>query len=141
MHCMDSISNPWWLGGNICTGAPTGADIAMRLGARVWVSAHDGEKNVKGLATTMLRTRRYAREEVEEVIGPRGVRGAGPGVGTEVLRLGSGEEVAVAGDGMLWLGSDGVEEKSNATLSKEKEMRTLTLGELLPPTIEVSMTR
>lgn len=44
LHCMDSISNPWWLGGNICAGVPYGAEIASKLGARLWISAHDGEK-------------------------------------------------------------------------------------------------
>ncbi|KAI4868621.1 hypothetical protein F4820DRAFT_115999 [Hypoxylon rubiginosum] len=119
LHCMDSISNPWWLGGNICAGVPTGAEIATRLGARVWISAHDGEKDVRGLATGMLKTRRWKREEVEEALGPRiemskpgegklGHRrnassGSGNGgVTTEVLRLGSGGEVIVNGNGLLW---------------------------------------
>ncbi|KAK7952023.1 uncharacterized protein PG986_007751 [Apiospora aurea] len=48
LHCMDSISNPWWLGGNICAGLPAGAEIARRLCARVWLSAHDGDKTVRG---------------------------------------------------------------------------------------------
>ncbi|KAI0136439.1 hypothetical protein BJ170DRAFT_12465 [Xylariales sp. AK1849] len=123
LHCMDSISNPWWLGGNISAGVPAGAEIALKLGARVWVSAHDGEKDVRGLATGMLRTRKWRREEVMEVVSPRfgagnGVaKGFGDGNGygtkvTEVLRLGSGEEVVVCGDGMVL---------SSAKVGKEEE--------------------
>ncbi|KAI1096080.1 hypothetical protein F5B19DRAFT_218299 [Rostrohypoxylon terebratum] len=116
LHCMDSISNPWWLGGNICAGVSTGAEIATRLGARVWVSAHDGEKDVRGLATGMLKTRRWNRDEVETALSPhynkkssekpaharKGSNGSIGGVSTEILRLNSGGEVAVSGSGMLW---------------------------------------
>ncbi|XDG06671.1 hypothetical protein ABKA04_006286 [Annulohypoxylon sp. FPYF3050] len=116
LHCMDSISNPWWLGGNICAGVPTGAEIATRLGARVWVSAHDGEKDVRGLATGMLKTRRWNRDEVETALSPyynkksgekptharKGSNGSIGGVSTEILRLSSGDEVVVSGSGMLW---------------------------------------
>ncbi|KAK8095536.1 hypothetical protein PG999_013558 [Apiospora kogelbergensis] len=70
LHCMDSISNPWWLGGNICAGLPAGAEIARRLCARVWLSAHDGDKDVRGLATGLLKTRKYGRDEVLEVVSP-----------------------------------------------------------------------
>ncbi|KAK6865926.1 hypothetical protein PG995_002454 [Apiospora arundinis] len=70
LHCMDSISNPWWLGGNICAGLPAGAEIARRLCARVWLSAHDGDKDVRGLATGLLKTRKYRRDEVLEVVSP-----------------------------------------------------------------------
>ncbi|KAL1879145.1 hypothetical protein VTK73DRAFT_7264 [Phialemonium thermophilum] len=64
LHCFDNVSNPWWLGGSVLLGAPTGAEIATRLGAKVWISAHDGEKHVRGLATGWLRTRKWRREEV-----------------------------------------------------------------------------
>ncbi|KAI1107883.1 hypothetical protein F4804DRAFT_296237 [Jackrogersella minutella] len=121
LHCMDSISNPWWLGGNICAGVPTGAEIATRLGARVWISAHDGEKDVRGLATGMLKTRRWNREEVEGALGPHEVgkpgekagharkisNGSIGGVNTEIMRLGSGDEVVVSGSGMLWASENG----------------------------------
>ncbi|KAK8056851.1 hypothetical protein PG993_002078 [Apiospora rasikravindrae] len=70
LHCMDSISNPWWLGGNICAGLPAGAEIARRLCARVWLSAHDGDKDVRGLATGLLKTRKYGRDEVLDVVCP-----------------------------------------------------------------------
>ncbi|KAI1806459.1 hypothetical protein F4811DRAFT_569046 [Daldinia bambusicola] len=119
LHCMDSVSNPWWLGGNISAGVPAGAEIATRLGARVWLSAHDGEKEVRGLATGLLKTRRWRREEVEGALdageGRRSSGGkekmgharkcsssSGGGISTEIMRLGSGEEVVVSGNGSLW---------------------------------------
>lgn len=68
LHCFDSVSNPWWLGGHVLLGAPAGREIAVRLGARVWVSCHDGAKEVKGLATGWLRTRRWEREVVQRGI-------------------------------------------------------------------------
>ncbi|KAM7197622.1 beta-lactamase superfamily protein [Naviculisporaceae sp. PSN 640] len=64
LHCFDSVSNPWWLGGNILLGAPAGMEIASKLGARAWISTHDGEKVVKGIATGFLRTRKWREEDV-----------------------------------------------------------------------------
>ncbi|KAK8083122.1 hypothetical protein PG996_001903 [Apiospora saccharicola] len=82
LHCMDSISNPWWLGGNICAGLPAGAEIARRLCARVWLSAHDGDKDVKGLATGLLKTRKYGRDEVLDVVSPGDRDGCGSSSGS-----------------------------------------------------------
>ncbi|KAI5866434.1 hypothetical protein GGS23DRAFT_271404 [Durotheca rogersii] len=137
LHCIDTLANPWWLGGNVCAGAPAGAETATRLGARVWIGAHDGIKDVRGLGTSLLRTRRFAREEVESALqrtmmttttttgrnsshsrekgewkggekkrASRGTTGSSTGsrggaVGTEVLRLGSGDGVLVSGTGAL----------------------------------------
>lgn len=87
LHCMDSVASPpllsigqWFssnnvIKGDICAGTPTGAEIAGRLAARVWVSAHDrgGERNEAHslVAGGMLRTRtrRFARDEVLRDIG------------------------------------------------------------------------
>lgn len=91
LHCLDTVSNPRWLGGNISAGAPAGREAAARLGARVWVGAHDGDKEVGGLMTRMLKVRRYERGEVQ-----RGLRAGRDGCGgTEVLVLGVGEGVRV----------------------------------------------
>lgn len=99
LHCFDSVSNPWWLGGNISAGAPAGQETAMKLGARAWVSAHDGDKDVDGLMTKMLRARRYAREEVQRGLTPSGKGGVGVRE-TEVLMLGVGEGISVNGGGV-----------------------------------------
>ncbi|KAI1382324.1 hypothetical protein F4677DRAFT_401649 [Hypoxylon crocopeplum] len=147
LHCMDSISNPWWLGGNICAGVPTGAEIATRLGARVWISAHDGEKDVRGLATGMLKTRRWRREEVEGALEPRAAAMSGEGklgharkssngsngaVSTEIMRLGSGDEVIVSGHGMLWCSSENGEDRwaVNHRSAKDKTQSRLKLVDL-----------
>ena len=79
LHCFDSVSNPWWLGGNILLGAPAGTETAGRLGARAWISAHDGDKEVRGIATGLLKTRKWQREEV--------VGGLVRGLGDSRLRL------------------------------------------------------
>ncbi|KAI0864196.1 hypothetical protein F4860DRAFT_529728 [Xylaria cubensis] len=119
LHCMDSISNPWWLGGNICAGVPYGAEIASKLGARLWISAHDGEKDVQGLATGLLKIRRWKDEDIRGVLEngfdgpPNGQKGGDINVQekprsprrggcTEILRLDSGEEILVSGTGRLW---------------------------------------
>ncbi|KAI1127913.1 hypothetical protein F5Y10DRAFT_277757 [Nemania abortiva] len=118
LHCMDSISNPWWLGGNICAGVPYGAEIASKLGARLWISAHDGEKDVRGLATGLLKTHRWRDEEIESAL-QSGLGSVGDGrklgqdsghektrsvrkPNTEILRLKCGEEILVSGTGQLW---------------------------------------
>lgn len=125
LHCFDSISNPWWLGGEILLGAPAGTVTAARLGARVWISAHDGDKEVKGLANGLLKTRKWSREEVaaelgfeagleeldgrqqEKTSGGGGekMKGGGKkevrdGKGTEVIVLGIGDEVVLDSDGV-----------------------------------------
>lgn len=120
---MDSISNPWWLGGNICSGTLTGAEIANKLGAWVWISAHDAAKDVRGLGTGLLKTRKWERDEIVGIVSPgvkpnNGPNAEGEGATkpvqtgslglatgadkcTEILRLDSGEEVLVTGEGMV----------------------------------------
>jgi hypothetical protein len=107
LHCFDAISNPWWLGGNICAGMPAGQETASALGARAWVSTHDGDKDVRGLVTRMLKTRKFTIEEVVEVVSPRVAvmpnkeKKMKPGSkNTEVLVLGIGEEVALTSEGV-----------------------------------------
>lgn len=73
LHCFDSVSSPWWRGGNVLLGAPAGKEIAVRLGAMCWVSCHDGEKDAKGSATGWLKTRtRWGRYGVERVLASEG---------------------------------------------------------------------
>lgn len=68
LHCFDRVRNPWWLGGDVLLGAPAGRDIAVRLGARCWVSCHDGDKDVRGLATGWVRTWRWDRDTLERAV-------------------------------------------------------------------------
>lgn len=107
LHCFDTVSNPWWLGGNISAGMPAGQETAAALGARAWVSTHDGDKDVKGVVTKMLKTKKYTRKQIassssDRRPGGRSEQGrvADGSKGTEVLVLGVGEEVAMTSEGV-----------------------------------------
>lgn len=73
-HSFNVLSNPWYLGGNIAAGTPGGIDIARKLFPRVWISAHDEEKDNRGMSVKSLKTKRYAVEDVraslDEALGP-----------------------------------------------------------------------
>ncbi|KAK3937113.1 hypothetical protein QBC46DRAFT_393514 [Diplogelasinospora grovesii] len=111
LHCFDSVTTPWWLGGNVLLGAPAGTETAGRLGAKAWISAHDGDKEVKGLTAVFLRTRKWRREDVLGELNagqtqkdgsdpPTNTATEKPSKGTEVFALGSGEEVILTNDGV-----------------------------------------
>ncbi|RYP91695.1 hypothetical protein DL770_002136 [Monosporascus sp. CRB-9-2] len=119
LHPMDHVAarpHPrWWRwpllssgggGGDFRgTGAGgAGAEIAARLGARVWVGAHDGDgggdREVRGLLAAEDATDADDRETRR----PAHRLSAGVGA-TEVMRLGSGEEVSVCADRVLWSSS------------------------------------
>lgn len=68
LHCFDAVRNPWWLGGDVVLGAPAGRDIAVKLHARCWLSCHDGDKDVRGLATGWVKTRRWDRDVLERAV-------------------------------------------------------------------------
>ncbi|KAI0539288.1 hypothetical protein GGR58DRAFT_512493 [Xylaria digitata] len=146
LHCMDSISNPWWLGGNICAGVPYGAETASKLGARLWISAHDGEKDVRGLATGLLKTRRWRDEEIENALkyGNGGLgncqrtdqdKDVGKG-DTKILRLECGEEILVSGTGMLWRtisSSHGIQPNDAMSPKKPSIYKVLRTKDLIKP--------
>ncbi|EKD19290.1 uncharacterized protein L3040_009270 [Drepanopeziza brunnea f. sp. 'multigermtubi'] len=92
LHCFHRIQNSWYLGGNICSGLPGGIEVAQKLRAQVWISAHDGEKDVRGLANRNLVVQRFEREEVEKEVSPRGDKFPNSS-GTEAVVLGVGEEM------------------------------------------------
>ena len=118
LHCFDSVSNPWWLGGKIILGAPAGVEIATRLGARAWFSAHDGDKDVKGVFTGALHTTRFNAEDVlgqlysqletaiRETMGSSkssdtSIMSGKPGRQlTEVRALAIGEEISLTSEGL-----------------------------------------
>ncbi|KAI9803878.1 MAG: hypothetical protein M1825_001758 [Sarcosagium campestre] len=68
LHSFDHVQNPWYLGGNISAGVPGGLRIAQSLLARCWISAHDEEKEVGGISTKSCCTRKYKREEVQNLL-------------------------------------------------------------------------
>jgi hypothetical protein len=96
LHCFDRVTNAWYLGGNICTGFPGGLEIAQNLCARAWISAHDGDKDTKGLATTKIVIKKYGREEVESIVSPRSEKFPHKRTGTEAVVLKSGEEIRLS---------------------------------------------
>jgi hypothetical protein len=84
------------LGGNICSGFPGGLEIAQNLCARAWISAHDGDKDTKGIATKKIVVKKYDREEVESVISPRSEKFPNKRTGTEAVVLKPGEEIQLS---------------------------------------------
>ncbi|RYP78513.1 hypothetical protein DL771_000466 [Monosporascus sp. 5C6A] len=154
LHPMDHVATRphprWWrwpllssggAGANFCgAGAGgAGAEIAARLGARVWVGAQDGDgdREVRGLLTTgVLRARRRARDDVPHTVGaaedatdaddqetrqPAHPLSAVAGA-TEVIRLGSGEEVSVCADRVLWSSSPAPGDGSGGGGEREREL-------------------
>jgi len=97
IHCVDGIANPWYLGGTICSGSPSGIQIAKALGAEVWVGAHDEEKVNTGLSLKLTFTK-YDRAEIREMIAAVDVEelveGRRAGV-TELVELDPGQEICV----------------------------------------------
>jgi hypothetical protein len=93
LHCFDKVQSAWWLGGNICSGFPGGREIAENLCARAWISAHDGDKELKGFASSKLVVEKYEREDVESVISPRSEKFPNRRIGTEAVVLDVGEEI------------------------------------------------
>ncbi|KAK8226012.1 hypothetical protein IWZ00DRAFT_446845 [Phyllosticta capitalensis] len=97
LHAFDRVDNPWFLGGNISTGAEGGgADIAKRLMARAWVAAHDGDKRNRGVGVSMVKTRKMGVEDVRRAMVVN-AEGEVKKVPTRIQRLDSGDELRVKG--------------------------------------------
>jgi hypothetical protein len=96
LHSFDRVQNSWFLGGNICSGFPGGLKIAQNLCARAWISAHDGEKEIRGIANGNVAIRKFEREEVESVVSPMSAKFPGRRTGTEAIVLGVGEEIRLS---------------------------------------------
>ena len=83
------------MGGNICSGFPGGLEIAQNLCAKVWISAHDGDKESKGFANNKITIQKFPREEVESVVSPRSEKFPRRKIGTEAVILAAGEEISL----------------------------------------------
>ncbi|KAK1541823.1 hypothetical protein CPAR01_05210 [Colletotrichum paranaense] len=147
LHCFDTVSNPWWLGGNISAGMPAGQETAAALGARAWVSTHDGDKDVRGLVTKMLRTKKYTEKQVthhssssssgerkrgdrldRERASDQDKRDKAKGSkSTDVLVLGVGEEVAMTREG-VWNVEPGARVLSSPPPSSSSSLSKSLLG-------------
>lgn len=110
LHCFDTVSQPWWLGGNV-SGLHDGQDIVAKLGARAWISMYDGEKRTRGLAKRLTRRTKYNIDEVREIVNrttdnladSRKADSTHSGKidrQTEVMALKIGEEVALTSEGV-----------------------------------------
>lgn len=77
----------------------------------MWISAHDGDKEVKGLATKFLETKKWMADDLGRQLaedkedGDRSaaavIDGSRPWKGTTVLNLGVGEEVMLDHEGIV----------------------------------------
>lgn len=74
----------------MCKGAPGGVEIVKGVEVSHWISAHDGEKEVKGWATKWTKQRKYEVGEVVRMLeGGKGKEGRGKE--TEVCVVECGE--------------------------------------------------
>ncbi|KAK4992840.1 hypothetical protein LTR66_006179 [Elasticomyces elasticus] len=105
-HSMTREENPWYLGGVVAAGAPGGMELARKLETRYWISAHDEDKDNRGLATTKIKTVRYNVQETRRMLEEaerkeREARQAGADESvkapcrTEVIALETGEEARI----------------------------------------------
>ncbi|KAL9095509.1 MAG: hypothetical protein Q9165_002380 [Trypethelium subeluteriae] len=68
MHAFDRVENPWYLGGLVAAGAPAGIELARSLYAKYWISAHDEDKDNRGMATKKVKRRPYTVDEIEGLL-------------------------------------------------------------------------
>lgn len=95
----------------------------------MWISAHDGDKEVKGLATGFLRTRKWAADELGRQLAEDGEESevtAGRRKGTEVLALGIGEEVLLDCEGVC----DGGKREGGQDLEREMAWGEKDVGQV-----------
>lgn len=91
IHSFDRVENPWYLGGTISAGSPGGLQIARNLYAQAWISAHDADKNTRGLSVKQIRIGKYAIEEIKRMW-QEGEEEKTKTVLTKLVALASGEE-------------------------------------------------
>ena len=72
----------------------TGVEIAQKLQARVWISTHDGDKEVTGASVRQLKIKKHERAEVESVVSPVRDRFEGEPL-TRAVVLDVGEEITL----------------------------------------------
>jgi len=98
LHPFTRTSNPWYLGGTITAGAEAGSEIARRLGAKVWIGAHDEDKINTGVSVRGLTTKRWLMEEVRRMV-REGVNGkaARGGGDAQLVELDAGAEYYLVG--------------------------------------------
>lgn len=73
LHNFDEVDNPWYLGGTIAHGLRGGSEIAKYLMPKVWVGAHDEEKELSGIGIKLMKTRKIGVQEVKAKLSDDGV--------------------------------------------------------------------
>lgn len=70
IHGIVKERNPWYMGGTVATGTPGGIEIIKVLNGRVkaWVTAHDEQKDNRGLSVMLLKTEHYQEAEVKQLL-------------------------------------------------------------------------
>lgn len=97
LHSFHRVQNPWWFGGNIMYGATGGVEIAKALMTRTWISAHDEEKDDRGVAVKLLKTRKWPAELIRQQIAENEDK---KGWNCDVRALDVGAEVKLTGEYM-----------------------------------------
>lgn len=92
IHSFDRVENPWYLGGNISAGLPGGMVIAKNLCARSWISAHDAQKNNRGLSVRQTKVGKYADHEIKRLFSKHDGERIKTAVSTNLVVLEAGEE-------------------------------------------------
>lgn len=68
LHSFSRATNPWYLGGNIMAGSGNGIAIARTLLAKVWLSAHDEDKDDQGFSVKKLRVDAKTAADVRRML-------------------------------------------------------------------------
>ncbi|KAF2864645.1 hypothetical protein BDV95DRAFT_509071 [Massariosphaeria phaeospora] len=92
IHSFDRVENPWYLGGNISAGSPGGFQIARSLYAHVWISAHDADKNNRGLSVKQTRIGKFTVAEIQTMLQESRKDKRKTLAPTEIVSLASGVE-------------------------------------------------
>lgn len=93
IHSFDRVENPWWLGGNVSAGSPGGLEIARSLYASAWISAHDADKDNRGISVKQVRIGKFGIEEIMKMFQENQQEHTRRKLPlTNVLSLASGEE-------------------------------------------------
>ncbi|KAF2252676.1 hypothetical protein BU26DRAFT_262011 [Trematosphaeria pertusa] len=92
VHSFDRVENPWYLGGNISSGSPGGLQIARSLYAQAWISAHDADKNNRGLSVKQTRIGKYTMDQIERMLQGSGEKRRKSSAHTKLVSLASGAE-------------------------------------------------
>ena len=96
LHSFNRLENPWYLGGVVANGATAGVELAQNLYTKMWISAHDEEKENKGMATKKTKVEKYTVKDVEDLLEESMAKtGAKQTSCTKVVKMSVGEELRI----------------------------------------------